>query len=44
MYGNLDILIPERAYQDKLVAVLDKITDKIKYNTQTNDNLLEKDA
>ena len=41
MYGNLDILIPERAYQDKLVAVLDKITDKIKYNTQTNDNLLE---
>lgn len=44
MYGNLDILIPERAYQDKLVAVLDKITDKIKYNTQTNDNLLEKVA
>lgn len=41
MYGNLDILIPERAYQDKLVAVLDKITDKIKYNTQTNDNLSE---
>ncbi len=41
MYGNLDILIPERAYQDKLVAVLDKITDKIKYNTQTNDNLFE---
>ena len=27
----MDILIPERAYQDKLVAVLDKITDKIKY-------------
>lgn len=39
MYGNLEILIPERAYQDKLVTVLDKITDKIKYNTQTNDNL-----
>ena len=41
MYGNLEILIPERAYQDKLVTVLDKITDKIKYNTQTNDNLLK---
>ena len=40
MYGNLEILIPERTYQDKLVVVLDKITDKIKYNTQTNDNLL----
>lgn len=39
MYGNLEILIPERAYQDKLVTVLDKITDKIKYNTQINDNL-----
>ena len=44
MYGNLEILIPERTYQDKLVIVLDKITDKIKYNTQTNDNLLEKVA
>lgn len=31
MYGNLEILIPERTYQDKLVIVLDKITDKIKY-------------
>lgn len=40
MYGNLEILIPERTYQDKLVIVLDKITDKIKYNTKTNDNLL----
>lgn len=39
MYGNLEILIPERTYQDKLVIVLDKITDKIKYNTKTNDNL-----
>ena len=41
MYGNLDILIPERTYQDKLVIVLDKIADKIKYNTKTNDNLLK---
>ena len=41
MYGNMDILIPERVYQDKLVVVLDKITAKIKYNTQTNDNLYE---
>lgn len=41
MYGNLDILIPERKYQDKVVAILDKITDKIKYNTYTNDNLLK---
>ena len=41
MYGNLEILVPERTYQDKLVAVLDKITDKIKYNTQINDNLLK---
>lgn len=41
MYGNLEILIPERTYQDKLVIVLDKITDKIKYNTKTNDNLSE---
>lgn len=31
----------ERKYQDKIVRILDTITDKIKENTATNNNLLE---
>ena len=40
MYGKMEIILPDRIYQDKLVELLDKITTKIQLNTQTNDNLL----
>lgn len=39
MYGKMEIILPDRIYQDKLVELLDKITTKIQLNTQTNDNL-----
>lgn len=41
MYGKMEIILPDRIYQDKLVELLDKITTKIQLNTQTNDNLSE---
>lgn len=41
MYGKMEIILPDRIYQDKLVELLDKITTKIQLNTQTNDNLYE---
>ena len=40
MYGNMEIILPERIYQDKVVELLDKVSDKIELNNKTNDNLL----
>ena len=39
MYGNMEIILPERIYQDKVVELLDKVSDKIELNNKTNDNL-----
>jgi len=40
MYGLLSLCLPPRNYQDKMVTILDRITNKIEQNTQTNNNLL----
>lgn len=39
MYGNMIIKLPPREYQDKMVALLDKIDKKISVNNRLNDNL-----
>lgn len=39
MYGNMLIKLPPRYYQDKMVAILEKIDKKIELNSKTNDNL-----
>ena len=41
MYGNMMIKLPPRDYQNKMVALLEKIDKKIKINNQINDNLLQ---
>lgn len=41
MYGDLEIEIPKRLYQDKIVILLDNITKKIEINNHTNNNLYE---
>ena len=41
MYGDLEIELPERTYQDKVVKILETITNKIVLNRHTNNNLLE---
>lgn len=41
MYGDLEIEIPKRLYQDKIVILLDNITKKIEINNHTNNNLLQ---
>ena len=41
MYGNMKIKLPPRDYQDKMVNVLEKIDEKIKLNSQINDNLFK---
>ena len=39
MYGDLEIELPERIYQDKVVKILETITNKIVLNRHTNNNL-----
>lgn len=39
MYGDLEIELPERTYQDKVVKILETITNKIVLNRHTNNNL-----
>lgn len=41
MYGDLEIELPERTYQDKVVKILETITNKIVLNRHTNNNLLQ---
>ena len=41
MYGDLEIKLPERTYQDKAVKILETITNKIILNRHTNNNLSE---
>ena len=41
MYGDLEIELPERTYQDKVVQILETITNKIVLNRHTNNNLLQ---
>ena len=40
MYGELEIELPEREYQDKAVELLETITKRIELNKHTNNNLL----
>ena len=40
-FGNMPIMVPERHIQDKIVILLDSLTNKIKLNNQINNNLLE---
>ena len=39
MYGDLEIDLPNREYQDKIVMLLESITKKIAQNKHTNNNL-----
>ena len=39
MYGELEIELPEREYQDKAVELLETITKRIELNKHTNNNL-----
>lgn len=39
MYGNMIIRLPPRDYQNKIIALLEKIDKKIELNKQINDNL-----
>ena len=41
MYGELEIELPEREYQDKAVELLETITKRIELNKHTNNNLLQ---
>ena len=41
MYGELEIELPEREYQDKAVELLETITKRIELNKHTNNNLYE---
>ena len=41
MYGELEIELPEREYQDKAVKLLETITKRIELNKHTNNNLYE---
>lgn len=41
MYGELEIELPEREYQDKAVKLLETITKRIELNNHTNNNLYE---
>jgi type I restriction enzyme S subunit len=38
-YGNMPILLPPRAIQDKIVSILSSLDDKIELNRRINDNL-----
>lgn len=40
MYENMEIYLPEREYQDKVVKLLDIIEKKMEINNKTNNNLL----
>ncbi len=40
-YGNLPVVLPPKAYQQKVVAILDMIENKILLNQQINKNLLK---
>ncbi len=39
--ANMPIELPEREYQDKVVKIMDSLTNKIKLNNEINNNLLE---
>ncbi len=39
-YGNMPILLPSRAIQDKIVSVLSSLDNKIELNRRINDNLI----
>ena len=39
-YGNLPVVLPPKSYQQKVVAILDMIENKILLNQQINKNLL----
>lgn len=41
MYGNMIISLPSRDYQNKMVALLEKIDKKIELNNKINENLYE---
>ena len=41
MYGELEIELPKREYQDKAVKLLETITKRIELNKHTNNNLYE---
>ena len=41
MYGELEIELPKREYQDKAVKLLETITKRIELNKHTNNNLLQ---
>lgn len=41
MYGELEIELPEREYQDKAVELLETIIKRIELNKHTNNNLLQ---
>lgn len=38
-FGEMEILLPPRIIQDKIVALLSPIEEKIKFNNKINDNL-----
>lgn len=38
-FGNIEIKLPDRKYQDKVSNILDKFDNKIELNTQTNQTL-----
>ena len=38
----IEILLPERDIQDKIVSILSVIDEKIKSNTRINDNIIAK--
>ena len=40
-YGNLPVVLPPKSYQQKVVAILDMIENKILLNQQINKNLLK---
>lgn len=40
-FGNMPIMVPERHIQDKIVILLDSLTNKIKLNNEINNNLQE---
>ena len=39
MYGNMEVRLPSRIYQDKMVSLLERIDKKIELNNQINNNL-----
>lgn len=39
--ADMPIELPEREYQDKVVGIMDSLTDKIKLNNEINNNLYE---